>query len=385
MIKKVTFIQEDDKKELIKRFKKKELQAMNIVNQYMKGRNISVLKTGLQTMLRNISAPTNVSAESSNRISPERSKKDDSNILKRDSKGKIDLNHKVSGNNHGSQLNLRSSVSYPNIEDNVVGFAEFEKVINDLVDQSEISKHQAKYVIQRFVKNDEFILSTWEIYMFNKNTEELIENIRISSAKVKTTTFTRERGKTPAQLKQRKKEIINILVNKEIQEKQEIKQKQKHVIEILLNENLLNKDIMPLINEMIENENNLLISALEIFSVTKDHWDFCETLDLIYAIFRNNKDDGSEKKNSMDSETLKNQVSNLNHGNSGQINEGELKMIQILNSFLNNKTKFSESEKRILQEKLKNKDQFLLSSVEFYMENGDDGELLENLEMLKKK
>ena len=120
---------------------------------------------------------------------------------------------------------------------------------------------------------------------------------------------------------------------------------------------------------------------MEIFSVTKDHWDFCETLDLIYAIFRNNKGEASsEKKNSMDSETLDKQVSNLN-----VINENELKMIQTLNTFLNCKTKYTEQEKKSIQEKFKAKDPFLFSSLEFYLNNEDDNELLENLDMYKKK
>jgi hypothetical protein len=382
MIKKVTFLTEEEKIELIKRFKKKEPQAMNILNQYLKGRNISILKSNLINLMRN----NNVSINNSSRISPDKKKKQEEVGGSRiNLKSKSEIIHQMSNISH-NQLALRTSSSTAmfNRDQSPAGLTEFEKLLNDLMDQGEISRHQAKFVIQRFVSSDEFIQSTWEAYNFNKNIEEFIESIRISSGNLaKRQNTSNMRGKTPAQLARKKREIIKFLESKESQEKQEIKKKQKHVIEILLNEDLLNKDIMPLINEMIENENNLLISALEIFSVTKDHWDFCETLDLIYAIFRNNKGDGaSEKKNSMDSDTLDKQISHLSSQNN--MTENDIKMIQILNNFMYKKTNFSEKEKRIIQDKYRNKDNFLLSSLEFYINNEDEQEFLESLEMLRK-
>jgi len=383
MIKKVTFLTEEEKIELIKRFKKKEPQAMNILNQYLKGRNISILKSNLINLMRN----NNVSINNSSRVSPDKKKKQEEVGGNRiNLKSKSEIIHQMSNISHNNQLALRtnSSTAMFNRDQSPAGLAEFEKLLNDLMDQGEISRHQAKFVIQRFVSSDEFIQSTWEAYNFNKNIEEFIESIRISSGNLaKRQNTSNMRGKTPAQLARKKREIIKFLESKESQEKQEIKKKQKHVIEILLNEDLLNKDIMPLINEMIENENNLLISALEIFSVTKDHWDFCETLDLIYAIFRNNKGDGgSEKKNSMDSDTLDKQISHLSSQNN--MTENDLKMIQILNNFMYKKTNFSEKEKRIIQDKYRSKDNFLLSSLEFYINNDDEQEFLESLEMLRK-
>jgi len=355
---------------------------MNLLAQYMKGRNLSILKTGVMNLLKN----------NANKVSPPRNPKEEVPKGKRDSKSKnevkkeeprAELTNKISTN---SNPGFRTSMVIPsNIhmeKEEVQMLSDFEKLLNSLVEQDDISRNQAKFVCERFVRNDEFILSTWEIYQYNKNIEEFIENIRISSSKI--VPDPREKGKTPAQFKIKKKEIMRFLENREIQEKKEIKEKQKHVIEILLNENLINKDIMPLINEMIENENNLLISALEIFSVTKDHWDFCETLDLIFAIFKNNKEGGSEKK-SMDS-SIDKQTSNVSAMNSGKnMNQTDLTLTQLLNLFLNTKTKFSEKQKEFIRGKLKAKDPFLLPCLELYHDNGDEEELFESLEMLIKK
>ena len=205
MIKKVTFLSEEEKIDIIKKYKKKEPPAMTILNQYLKGRNISILKSNLTNLLRNSS----VSPNDSSRISPERIKKpQDDLIIKGKSKTKIELQHQSSNNNsNNTHLILRNSSSTImfNRELMPAGLNEFEKVLNELVEQGEISRHQAKFVIQRFVNSDQFILSTWEAFGFNKNIEEFIESIRISSGNLAKRSTNSVRGKTPAQLARKKK------------------------------------------------------------------------------------------------------------------------------------------------------------------------------------
>ena len=49
---------------------------------------------------------------------------------------------------------------------------------------------------------------------------------------------------------------------------------------MLLKESMLEEENVILVKKMIEKENQIIISAFEIFSVTKDHWEFVETINI---------------------------------------------------------------------------------------------------------
>lgn len=93
---------------------------------------------------------------------------------------------------------------------------------------------------------------------------------------------------TPYLLSVGKKELIDAIKNQKNIEKGEIKKKQIHVIDTLLNEDMIDNSSAQLVKEMIDAENQIIISAFEIFSVTKDHWDFCETIQLFTKIIKGN-------------------------------------------------------------------------------------------------
>jgi hypothetical protein len=148
-------------------------------------------------------------------------------------------------------------------------------------------------------------------------------------------------------------------------EKDEIKLKQLNIIEILAKENMLDKKATPLINDMIYKENHLLISAFEIFSVSKDHWEFTETLSLIAEIYSNN----SKKTNNIPQ---------------GDLNDSkDLKLLQIFEEALET-ANFTEEQKDKLRKKLLEKDNFLMSTLELYENYKDEDDLMDNLQMLVK-
>jgi hypothetical protein len=60
--------------------------------------------------------------------------------------------------------------------------------------------------------------------------------------------------------------------------------KQKEIISILYNENCIDKNTYDIINNKIEKDDKGLISAFEVYAITKDHLEFIETLTLISSL-----------------------------------------------------------------------------------------------------
>jgi hypothetical protein len=246
---------------------------------------------------------------------------------------------------------MKNSISSP------PHFSTFEKLLSELERTERISQNQHRYVLQRYKNNDEMLLSFWEVYTKNLNLEDLIESIRIFSNSNKR--YKSQVMKTPIAIAKSKNEYIDFLKNKDKsdqKEKEMIKQKQLYIIDMLSNESLLDKSSAPVITEMITSENHLLISAFEIFSVTKDHWDFCETLNLITDIYKNNvKEDKSCKIDSI-SKFEKFLVDN------GYVLAQRVKLLGY----------YEEGE------------EFLMSAIEFYESSEDKNEFMDNLKTLLK-
>jgi hypothetical protein len=237
-------------------------------------------------------------------------------------------------------------------------YLSFEELVNDLVKTSKISPHQHKYLLQRYKSNDDIVLSSWEVYVLNNNYEDLIESIKIFSSNHKR--YDSNLDKTPVGFANNKSEIIDFLKSKDNKEKDEIKIKQLHIIELLARENMLNKNSTNVVREMVNNENHLIISAFEIFSVTKDHWDFCETLNLLTDIYNNNNNNNSNA----------NMDANSSQGNKKTLEE----LLEMFN--------LKSNEKDIIRAKFKDGDDFLLSAIEFYEISKDSSELLDNFKII---
>jgi hypothetical protein len=271
--------------------------------------------------------------------------------------------NKLEKSKHDTSINsspMKNSISSPQ------HFSTFEKLLTELERTERISQNQNRYVLQRYKNNDEMLLSFWEVYTKNQNIEELIESIRIFSNSNKR--FKSQITKTPLAIAKSKNEYIDFLKNKDIsdhKEKEEIKQKQLFIIEMLGRESLLDKSCASLIIEMIKTENHLLISAFEIFSVTKDHWDFCETLNLITDIYKNNVVNKEESKKEEKNENCK----------IDSISKFEKFMIQ---------NKYDVAQRVKLLHLYDDGEEFLMSAIEFYESSEDKDEFLDNLKTLLK-
>jgi hypothetical protein len=250
--------------------------------------------------------------------------------------------HSSTRMHYGSILSINSGSSPQHT--NKVKYNTIEHLLKDLSKNGKISPHQYKYLLQRYKMNDDVILSAWEVYTLNSNLEDLIESIKIFSSSRKINE--NQPHKTPIGFAQNKSEIIDFLKSKENREKDEIKLKQLHIIELLAKENMLTNNSADVIYEMIHNENHLIISAFEIFSVSKDHWDFCETLNLITDVY----------------------ITSPNE---------EITFKDILLQF-----EFTDKQIDVLLKKYEEKDDFLLSALEFYNREKDREELLDSLNIL---
>jgi len=267
------------------------------------------------------------------------------------------------------QENLKHKKSI-NIENKT--YDSLDELLQDLEDSQKISSHQHKYIIQRFNNKDDILMSSWEVYSFNKHLPDLIESLRIFSTNVRRQSNVVPMEKTPVALARSKNDIMDFLKSKDTnREKEEIKKKQLNIIEILVKEKMLDKNTAPIINQMIFEENHFLISAFEIFSVSKDHWEFVETLGMITDIYFNDGKRMSKSSNSLEKvATVENKDSKL--------------AILFENFIKNHLKKFTDKEIDIFRKKLFTKDDFFMSALEFYEINSDQDEFIENLQQVLK-
>jgi hypothetical protein len=348
------FLKPEEKKQLETMIKGHNKSVSDIIEEYFTTKNITSIKTQIIKLLRGKKTSNKASFMISNSGSMD-SKGGRGNIEKKESKSSNTISSTSSPTNKGAGGQGNMAPVYPS----------FEKLLYDLEKKGNISQHQHRYIIQRFINNDDILLSAWEVYTHNHNLAELIESIKIfANAKRPQPQQVPVNTKTPAALAKSKKEIMVFLKDRE-KEKDEIKLKQLNIIEILAKENMLDKKATPLINDMIYKENHLLISAFEIFSVSKDHWEFTETLSLIAEIYSNN----SKKTNNIPQ---------------GDLNDSkDLKLLQIFEEALET-ANFTEEQKDKLRKKLLEKDNFLMSTLELYENYKDEDDLMDNLQMLVK-
>ncbi len=145
------------------------------------------------------------------------------------------------------------------------------------------------------------------------------------------------------------------------------------MIKILARDSSIEKNYLPILKDMILEENPFLISAFEVFGVTKDHKDFSHTINMIAYLY--NKNNISDKK--------------LTPQSSPKPTESKDDKLKLLfDNFLNTpaaSNAFNEGEKESLKRKVIEKNQILMSSLELYEISQDAEELIDTLIILLKK
>lgn len=356
------FLKPEQKKDLENMLKSKNKYAMEVVDNYHKNKNIASLKSSVMSLLRRRSG---VQASTSNTSSIVNQQYETKSTIPAPSKifKKLEKNES-SKNSNENYLTTSSTKNFTNIE----------SLLEDLERTGKISSLQHKYIHQRYKNNDELVMSTWEVYLKTKDLTELVESLKVFTSNIKKLNNSNPPPVTPADLKESKKEIIEFLkLKNNKKEKETVKIMQYNMIKILARDSSIEKNYLPILKDMILEENTFLISAFEVFGVTKDHKDFSHTINMIAYLY--NKNNISDKR--------------LTPQSSPKPSENKDDKLKLLfDNFLNTPAAlnaFNEGEKESLKRKIIEKNQILMSSLELYEISQDAEELIDTLIILLKK
>lgn len=341
----MNFLNPDEKKEFEISIKKNTPSAIQLVNDYYKNKNILSIKSSLLSLIRKNKNGLNNSANSG----LEKTVKD------RDLFRNTAIHSK--NNSKTSELNQK--------------FNSYENIVSNLMKTEKISSEQQKYLMKKFEHNDEKIHSVWEVYKHNNNLNDLIESLIILSKDFKKNKINHIKPNKNRELFSKSRKEIEYYKNKKItDEKDETKMKQLNVIKVLEKENVIEKEKIKIINQLIEDENNLLISAFEVLSVTKDPKEFVETLNLICENFKN--------KNKKEKED------NILKSNNHLGDNKDSRVNLLFNQFINYTKYFDHNEKNILTKLFSNKNEFILSALELYEKTNDEVDFVDSLQIVLK-
>ena len=224
----------------------------------------------------------------------------------------------------------------------------FESFLKKMENENKLTKQKVSYLLSEFQNGNNMLLSFWEVYIEGKDDAEgLLESLEIFLLKyggkiqkennLKPTTFTKDanEGKTPVSIKTFKKDLVNYFKNSE---RKQTKTKQKKIIDLLIKEHFLSQGSQKFFYEKISNEEKNVTAAFEVFSVTLNHIDFYETLNIIYS----NRNENEQNKDNQKGEFLIKLNGILERGN------------------------FLENEINVVKEEYEKKNNVLMSILEVY-------------------
>ena len=115
----------------------------------------------------------------------------------------------------------------------------------------------------------------------------------------------------------------------------------------MITEKFINPECQEFFYEKIANEDKTFIAACEVFSITLNHLDFSETLNIIYELSKDKNNKESNNNNSKD------------------------EYLNLLNGILN-RGNFPDNDKKIAIEEYNKKNNVLMSILEVYEKDQDD-------------
>ena len=167
-------------------------------------------------------------------------------------------------------------------------------------------KEESSFLLEKYKEKNPILISTFDIYLKELNINELIKSLHLfiknelrsyespinrkNNRKNNSTSFSlmTKDMKTPEAVKATK-DRLSLFINPTTNRSQNIIIKQKEIISILFQEQCIDKSTHDIIYNRIEGETECLISAFEVYAVTKDHNEFIETLNIIAQSFQNFK------------------------------------------------------------------------------------------------
>ncbi len=168
----------------------------------------------------------------------------------------------------------------------------FEKYI------SELSLPNSKKILlkKKLTSKNNILKSIFEDYHNNKIIKNKFEekiNLFLKKEYIKEESkkkskIIKQKDETPEALKESKDKLY-WFIHPEVVKSKNILNKQKEIILLLYREFCIDKNTYDIINKKIEGDDKGLISAFEVYAVTKDHNEFIETLRLISDLNENYK------------------------------------------------------------------------------------------------
>ena len=267
----------------------------------------------------------------------------------------------IKNNNNNSSNNNKNQKEYKT----------FGMFIMKMEQENKINKDASVFLLSEYDDGNSMLRSFWEVYKNGKDDEDsLIENVEIFLTKYgniskkeknerkkggeKKKSFKEiNGGKTPLSIKTFKKDLVNYL---QLSEKKDTKLKQKKIIDLLINEKFINPESQEFFYDKITNEDKIFIAACEVFSITLNHLDFSETLNIIYELSKDKNNKESNNNNSKD------------------------EYLNLLNGILN-RGNFPDNDKKIAIEEYNKKNNVLMSILEVY-EKDDEEDTIDSLKSL---
>ena len=307
------------------RIKSNNSKIMDIITTYSKNKKIDEVKAKLQPLLKSNNAGT-ILKKLKSRNSPKK-------LLLQGNK-----------NNDLKPISLNQT------------FSNYKEVLSYIGNQNLLSEDSIKLIIEKYKAKDEVVIELFENFFKNNNQKELIDNLNRyltenakDSNKLKVQVNPKsDVPKTPDTIKKSKNELTLFLRREQRASTKEknVLEKQKEIISLLYHKKCINKNTYDLINKKIEEDDQTLIAAFEVYAVTKDHNEFIETLKLIAESSENYKG--------------------------------------TFNILLNN-SNFNEAQKEILTSLYNEKDENIISALEVYEEKKDREDVYNSFQVILKR
>lgn len=314
-----------EKEKIKMRIKSNNSKIMDIITTYSKNRKIDEVKAKLLPLLKSNNSGTILKK-----------------LKSRDSPKKLLL--QGNKNNDLKPMSLNQT------------FSNYKEVLSYIGNQKLLPDDAIKLITEKYKAKDDVVIELFENFFKNNNQKELIDNLNRyltenakdrNKLKVQSNTKS-DVTKTPDTIKKSKNELTLFLRREQRASTKEknVLEKQKEIISLLYHEKCINKNTYDLINKKIEEDEQTLIAAFEVYAVTKDHNEFIETLKLIAESSENYKG--------------------------------------TFNILLNN-SNFNEAQKEKLTSLYNEKDENIISALEVYEEKKDREDVYNSFQVILKR
>ncbi len=268
-------LQKKEKEKINTLLNSKNSKLMNIIKEYQKNNNIQLYESKIKDLLKK-KTTHGILSNLKMKDSPKK-------IFKNKFITQYSLNRNTSSDKEAVRLEPKcSNITIQLIQENPT--TSFEKA---LFETNKFNDNEIFFLRKKFSEKNSRILSIYDLYQNNCDKNEFQESIRLFLDKEykenKNININQNQIKFPFlnDDKNQSREKLNWIINTDNYKFKNTLEKQKEIISLLYNELCIDKNTYDIINKKIVKEDKNLMSAFEVYAITKDHSEFIETLKLI--------------------------------------------------------------------------------------------------------